>query len=765
MNHTIRQLFRKIAQWLALAVLTCNLAWAVEPFEMRDIRVEGLQRVEPGTVFASLPFRVGDTYTDEKGTAAIRGLFALGLFKDVRIEVNGNVVVVVVEERPVIAAVDFIGTKEFEKDTLKKALRDIGLTEGRAFDKALADRAEQELKRQYINRSLYGAEIITTITPIDRNRVNLSFNVVEGDVAKIKEIKIVGNKAFSEATLRDQLDLNTGNWLSWYTKNDRYARNKLNADLEILTSYYLARGFLEFRIDSTQVSISPNRQDISITINITEGQRFVVSSVKLEGYFLGRDDEFKALITIKPGQTYNANDVAQTVKSFTEYFGNFGYAFARVEPRPDIDRGTDQVSVVLQAEPSRRAYVRRVNVTGNTRTRDEIIRREMRQMESAWYDGDRIRMSRDRIERLGYFKDVSVDTQEVPGAPDQVDLVINVSEKPTGSLQLGAGYSSFEKFFLTFGIQQDNIFGSGNFLGAQVSTSKYNQIFSINTTDPYFTPDGISRTYDLYHRSSRPYIEQAGNYRLVTSGLGLRFGIPFSELDKLVVGVAMEQTTIKPGTSIPAAYLDYADRFGYTSASLPLTLGWTRDSRDSALVPTRGVMARLYSDLSFTGDTHYTRSGAQYQRYFPINKQFSFALNGEVGYGKGLSGLPFPIFKNYFVGGLGSVRGFDQGSLGPRDITGLVVGGAKKLVFNAEVFAPFPGAGNDKTLRLYGFYDAGNVFSDNEKISFNDLRSSVGAGISWVSPMGPLRLAIANPINKVSGDRIQRLQFQIGTSF
>ena len=491
----------------------------------------------------------------------------------------------------------------------------------------------------------------------------------------------------------------------------------------------------------------------------------MVSSVKLEGYFLGRDDEFKSLVTIKPGQTYNANDVAQTVKSFTEYFGNFGFAFARVEPRPDIDRATNQVSVVLQAEPSRRAYVRRVNVAGNTRTRDEIIRREMRQMESAWYDGDRIRLSRDRIERLGYFKEVTVDTQEVPGAPDQVDLVINVVEKPTGSLQLGAGYSSFEKLFLTFGIQQDNIFGSGNYLGAQLSTSKFNQIFSINTTDPYFTQDGISRTYDLYHRSSRPYIEQAGNYRLVTSGLGLRFGIPFSELDRIVVGVAMEQTTIKPGTSIPAAYLDYAERFGYTSASLPLTFGWSRDSRDSAMVPTRGVMSRIYSDLALAGDTHYSRSGVQYQQYFPINKQFSFALNGEVGYGKGLSGHPYPIFKNYFVGGLGSVRGFDQGSLGPRDITGLVVGGAKKVVLNAEVFAPFPGAGNDRTLRLYGFYDAGNVFGENDKITLSDLRSSVGAGISWVSPMGPLRLAIANPINKVSGDRIQRLQFQIGTSF
>ena len=765
MNYTIRQLFLKIAKWLTLCVLTCNLAWAISPFEMRDIRVEGLQRVEPGTVFASLPFRVGDTYTDEKGTAAIRGLFALGLFKDVRIEVNGNVLVVVVEERPVIAGVDFIGTKEFEKDTLKKALRDIGLSEGRAFDKALADRAEQELKRQYINRSLYAAEVITTITPIERNRVNLTFSMIEGDVAKIKEIRIVGNKVFRESTLRDQFDLDTGNWLSWYTKSDRYSRAKLNADLETLRSYYLSRGYLEFKIDSTQVSISPNKQDITITITITEGERFGVSAVRLEGYFLGRDEEFKSLVTIKPGQAYNVNDVTQTVKAFSDYFGNFGFAFARIEPRPEIDRATNLVTVVLQADPSRRAYVRRINISGNARTRDEIIRREFRQMESAWYDGDRIRLSRDRVERLGYFKEVTVDTQEVAGSPDQVDLSINVVEKPTGALQVGAGYSSFEKLFLTFGIQQENIFGTGNYLGTQVSTSKYNQVLSVNYTDPYFTDDGVSRTIDFYHRSSKPYIEQAGNYRFITQGLGLRFGIPASELSRFVVGGAVEQTTIEPGSSMPAAYYNYAERFGYTSRSTPLSLGWIRDSRDSALVPTKGALSRVYTDWALTGDTRYVRYGGIHQTYIPLTKQYSLALNGELGFGKGLSGYPYPVFKNYYVGGLGSVRGFDQGSLGPRDVTGLVLGGVKKVVLNAEFLMPFPGAGNDRSLRLYTFVDAGNVYGEFDKIDFSTMRSSFGMGFSWVSPMGPLRFALARPITKFSGDRILPLQFQVGNTF
>ena len=403
---------------IAASVLAVNTAWAVNPFVVRDIRVEGLQRVEPGTIFASLPFRVGETYSDDKGSSAIRSLFALGLFKDVRLEVNGDVLVVIVEERPTVADVDFVGVKEFEKDALKKSLREAGVADGQPFDKALADKAEQELKRLYINKSMYGAEVQTTVTPIERNRVNLTFSVVEGDVAKIKEIHITGNKAFKESTLLDLFDLDTGGWLSWYTKSDRYSRAKLNADIETLRSYYLARGYLEFKVDTTQVAISPDKQSIGVTINVTEGERFVVSGVKLEGNYLDKEEEFKSLVTIKPGEPYNAEAVAQTTKAFTDYFGVFGFAFARVEATPEIDRTNNRVAFVLQAEPSRRAYVRRINVAGNNRTRDEVVRREFRQFESSWYDGDKIRLSRDRVDRLGFFNDVAIETQEVLGTAD-----------------------------------------------------------------------------------------------------------------------------------------------------------------------------------------------------------------------------------------------------------------------------------------------------------------------------------------------------------
>ena len=793
------------------SALAATAAWAVEPFTVRDIRVEGLQRVEAGTIFASLPLRVGDTYSDDRGTAAIRALFDLGLFKDVRIDVNGNVLVVIVEERPTIADVDFVGAKEFDKAALTKALREIGLTDGRPYDKALADRAEQELKRQYVSRALYNAQVVTTVTPIERNRVNLTFTVTEGESARIREVHVVGNKAFSESTLLSLFDQDSGGFMSWYTKSNQYSRAKLSADLETLRSYYITRGYLEFRIDSTQVAISPDRKDLSVTVNITEGEKFVVAGVKLDGNFLGRDDEFKSLITIKPGEPYNGEQVTETTKAFSDYFGTFGYAFARVQARPEIDRVNNRVTLTLQAEPSRRVYVRRVAVGGNNKTRDEVIRREFRQFEASWYDGDKIKLSRDRVDRLGFFTEVNVETQEIPGSPDQVDLLITVAEKPTGSLQLGAGYSSSDKVALTFGISQENVFGSGNFLGVQVNTSKYNRTLSLTTTDPYFTKDGISRTISLYHTTTRPYTTSIdGDYKLVNQGASIRFGVPFSEVDTVFFGVGLERYAFDPnknaifaGLSTPASYLNYfhcsKDATGFLVTGcdqksvwgVPLTVGWGRDSRDSSLIPTTGVLQRANLEVGVGGDMKYVKTNYQYQQFFPINKQYTFALNGEVGYAKALGGKVYPIFKNFYAGGLGSIRGFEQNSLGPRDVPlfgqteGAALGGTKKAIFNAELSTPFPGAGNDRTLRLYGFFDVGNVFgsrapglTDEQWKAQKKLRASVGLGISWVSPLGPLRLAYAIPIKSqkevtdpqtnlvlIPKDRIQRLQFQIGTSF
>ena len=768
----------------AAALLSmAHMAWALEPFQVQDIRVEGLQRVEAGTIFASMPMRVGDEYNDEKGAAAIRALFALGLFKDVRLEANGNVLVVVVQERPTIANVEFVGTKEFDKKALQQSMRDVGLADGRPFDQALADRAEQELKRQYISRSLYGAEVVTTVTPLERNRVNLTFSVVEGQAAKINDIRIVGAQAFSESTLKKQMDQDTGGWMSWYTKSNRYARSKLNADLETLRSYYLQRGYIDFRIDSTQVAISPDKQKISLVINIHEGERFMVSGVRLEGNYLDRDDEFKSLVKIKPGQPYNAELVTDTTKAFADHFSNFGFAFARIEAVPEIDREKNLVSFVLQADPARRAYVRRINVAGNERTRDEVIRREFRQYESSWYDGEKIKISRDRVDRLGFFTAVEMDTQEVPGAPDQVDLTMSVKEKPTGSVTLGAGFSTAEKVTLSFGIKQENAFGSGNYLGLDVNTSKYNRTLVVNTTDPYFTQDGISRTLDLYYRTSRPYsyvvddteVSTSEMYKIVSKGASVRFGVPFSEQDTVYFGAGLEQTSVKSGQFMPMYLSSYA---GKSNTAVPLTLGWGRDSRDSALAPNSGRYQRLSADWSVAGDLKYIKANYQFQQYIPITKAVTFAWNTELGWGKGLGGKEFPVFKNFYAGGLGSVRGFDQGSLGPRSYCyqGEVgapnncssyshLGGAKLAVMNFELIAPFPGNGNDKTLRWFTFVDIGNVFAENDPIRFGDMRASAGIGLSWISPLGPLRLAWATPLRKKPEDKLQKIQFQIGTSF
>ena len=752
------------------AVVSASLvhsALAVEPFSIRDIRVEGLQRVEAGTVFASLPVKVGDIYSDDKATSSIRALFSLGVFKDVRIEVADGVLVVIVDERPTIADVGFAGTKEFDKDALTKALKDIGLTDGRPYDKALVDRAEQELKRQYITKGMYATEVVTTVTPIERNRVNLSFVVTEGDNAKISDIHIIGTKAFSESTLLGLFNQNTGGWLSWYTKSNRYSRANLNADIESLRSYYLSRGYLEFRVDSTQVGISPDKKDISITINVTEGDQFVVSKVKLAGNFLGKEDEFKSLIAIRVGEPYNADRVTVTSKNFTDYFGNFGYAFARTEVKTDIDRATNRVEVTVVADPSRRVYVRRVNVAGNDRTRDEVIRREFRQLESAWYDGEKIRQSRNRVDRLGYFKDVTLDTQEVPGSPDQVDVTFTVVEKPTGQLSLGAGVSSADGFGFTFGFKQDNAFGSGNSLGVEVNTSKTNRTLVFNTTNPYFTEDGVSRTIDLYQRNSKPYAD-INSYSIDTTGAALRFGVPFTESDTVFFGLGIDRTTIVPGSLLPVVYQDFANKFGFTSTAVPLTVGWGRDTRDSALTPSTGKVIRTSAEWSVAGELRYIRGTAQYQVFYPVTKRITAALNAEVGIGAGTDGIEYPIFKNFYSGGLGSVRGFEQGSLTTgrqRELGLTATGGTKKLNFNAEVLSPLPGGGGDKTLRVYAFLDAGGLFGPEETIQFGDLRSSYGVGISWISPVGPLRLAFARPIKQLENDRIQTLQFQIGTSF
>jgi len=747
------------------ALVAAPAAFAVEPFVIKDIRVEGIQRTDPGTVFAALPFRIGDTYNDDKGSTALRSLFATGLFKDVRIEIEGQVAVVVVEERAIIATVTFVGLKEFDKDPLTKSLRDAGIGEGLPFDRALIDRAEQEIKRQYLSRSLYGAEVVTTITPLERNRVNVSFTMTEGEAARIRDIRIVGSKVFSESTLLGLFELTPSGWFTWYSKTDRYARSKLNADLEKLRAYYVNRGYLEFAIESTQVTISPDKQTISVAISVREGQPYTVTSVRLEGDYLGKEAEFQAFVTLRPGQPYRGDAVTETSRRFTDLFGLYGYAFARVEPRPEIDRATGQVAVVLAAEPQRRVYVRRIDLAGNTRTRDEVVRREFRQLEAAWYDGGLIKLSKERVDRLGFFKEVEVETNEVQGSPDQVDLVVRLTEKPTGALQVGAGYSNAEKFTFNASVKQENAFGSGNYLGIEVNTSRTNRALVLSTVDPYFTVDGISRAFDLFYRTARPLNSLGDEYQLTTPGGAVRFGVPFSEYDTVFLGVGFERTEIGASAGIPLSYLNYRVLYGANSNAFPLTLGWARDARDNVIAPQAGRYQRVNLEWSPFGDVKYTRINLQHQEFWPLPFRMSLGVNAEIGIGKGLGGKPYPVFKNFYGGGLGTVRVFEQGSLGVVDPTGAYIGGNRRFNLNTELYFPVPGTGNDRSLRVFAFADMGNVWAEDEKITGSSLRASAGVGLSWISPVGPLKLSWGKPVQLQRNDRIQRFQFQIGTAF
>ncbi len=739
----------------------------MEPFVVKDIRVEGVQRVEPGTVFGYLPVKVGETFTDDKGAESIRALYNTGFFKDVQIRSEGNVLVVRVEERPAISQLEFIGFKEFDKDALRRTLRGVGVAEARYYDKSLIDRAEQEIKRQYVSRGYYAAEVTTTVTPVDANRVSITFTVDEGPTAKIRQINIVGNKAFKEGDLRDEMQLSTPNWLSWYTKNDLYSKQKLTADLEALRSYYLDRGYLEFAIESTQVSITPDKKDIYLTLNIHEGEQYKVSDIKLTGELLGKQAEMEKLIKLKQGDVFSSAKLSSTTKSITDLLGTYGYAFATINPQPQINQKDRTVALTLVVDPGRRVYVRRVNVVGNSKTRDEVVRREMRQMEASWFDGEKLQLSQNRVNRTGYFTDANITTEDVPGTTDQVDVNVNVTEKPTGQINLGVGFSSTDKLVLSAGIRQDNVFGSGTSLGLDVNTSKSNRTIAVTQFDPYFTVDGISRSTELYYRTYRPlYYTGDQDYRVVQQGGNVKFGVPFSETDTVFFGIGYERTTIDVTTNTPLAYQNYVAKNGRITNNFPITIGWSKDQRDSALVPTRGRYQQANLEFGIPGgDLQYFRAYYQHQYFYPLSKSFTMAFNNEIGYGHGYGGKDFPVFKNYYAGGIGSVRGYETSTLGPRDANGVAIGGASKFVGNVEFIFPLPGSGVDRTVRLFTFFDYGNVFAEGQPYKLGDMRYSTGFGLSWLSPIGPLKISMGFPIKRKTQDQTQRFQFQIGTAF
>jgi len=750
----------------------------MDNFVVKDIRVEGIQRTEAGTVFSYLPVKVGDTMDDEKASAAIKALFATGFFKDVRLEQQGNVLIVVVEERPAISKVELIGNKEFSKEQLTSGLKQAGLTEGRIFDKAMLDRAVQEIKRLYFSKGKYAVHIETTVTPLERNRVSITFNIQEGDVAKIRQINIVGNHAFKEKQLLGVFSLQTPGWFSWYTKNDQYSKQKLAADLEKLKSFYLNRGYLEFNVDSTQVSITPDKKSIYITVNITEGDKYTVSSVKLVGETVVPAAELEKLIMVKPGEVFSREKLTETAKKIGDRLGNDGYAFANVNAVPVVDKEKHQVAFTFYVDSGRRVYINRINITGNTRTKDEVVRREFRQMEGAWYAGDKIKRSRERVERLGYFNnDVKVETPAVAGTTDQVDIDLGVTEKATGSIMVGAGFSSSEGLILSGSIAQNNLFGTGNQLSLQVNSGKINKVYSVSYTNPYFTPDGLSLGYDLYRRDiNTTSLSSVATYQNSTKGVGVRLGIPLNEKDSINLGLAYERFDLTVNSTSPKQYQDFVHNFGSSNDTVRADLGWARDSRDSLTYPTKGMLQRVYGEVGIPpGSLEYYKLSYQQQWFHPLSKNFTLMLNGEIGFGNGYAGKPLPFFKNFYAGGVSSVRGYDTSTLGPKlndPINGVVAaGGNKRVVGNAELFFPMPGLKDDQSVRLSTFIDAGSTWGPDDYLgryssfNFKDLRYSTGIALSWISPVGPLKFSLAKPLNPKPDDRTQVFQFTLGTVF
>ncbi|HKW39078.1 MAG TPA: outer membrane protein assembly factor BamA [Burkholderiales bacterium] len=749
-----------------LLLMLAEPAWAFAPFVVKDIRVEGIQRIEAGTVFNYLPVKVGDRMTDEKASAAIRTLFATGFFRDVRLEVQGNVLIVSLEERPAIAAIEFSGMKEFEKDKVKQGLRDVGFQEGRIFDRALLDQAEQELKRQYLTRALYGVEITTTVTPLERNRVAINFNIVEGEVAKIRRINIVGNKAYSESELLDVMQLRTPGMFTFFSKNDQYSRQKLQGDLETLRSFYLNNGYMEFNIDSTQVSITPDRRDIYITVNITEGEKYKVTEVKFSGDLLIPESELRPLVTVKPGETFSREKLTDSTKAITDRLGREGYAFANVNANPEIDKEQRTVKFTFLVDPGRRVYVRRINVSGNSRTRDEVVRREMRQLEGAFFDSQKLQLSKQRIDKTGYFSEVEVETPAVPGTTDQVDVNVRVKEKPTGAFLVGVGFSSVDRLILQASVQQANFFGTGNTVGFQIASGTVNKVAAISFTDPYYTVDGVSRGFDLYRRDVNATTLGVGDYRTSTVGGAVRYGVPFTEYDTLFFGLGVEYVNLRLEDDSPQRYLDFQNQFGSRYTTLINNSGWVRDTRDSVIWPTRGNLQRANLELGVPpGDLEYWKATYTHQYFYPASKNFTFVLSGEVDAANGFGSKPLPFFKNYYSGGIGSVRGFRTASLGPRDAEGVFLGGDRKLNGSAELLFPVPGNTNDRSMRLGAFIDAGQVYGTSQPVELSQLRAAWGMSFAWNSPVGPLKFSIARPFNERPGDALQAFQFTLGTAF
>lgn len=745
-------------------------------FEVADIRVEGLQRIAAGTIFNYLPVQVGDRVSDGITSNIIRTLYSTGFFSDVRVEREGDVLIVVVRERPAIAQIDISGNKSLKTDQLKEGLADIGMQEGRVFNPALLDRIEQELLRQYFAAGKYGVEVDSTVSPLERNRVAVQIGIREGRTARIKQINIIGNEAFSEKKLLKLFDLGTTKWYSFYTKNDQYSKQKLGGDLEGLRSFYLDRGYVNFKITSTQVSISPDKDGMYVTVAIEEGDVYTVKDIKLAGEASVPTEQLFPLIHLRRGEDFSRTKATESAERISELLGGQGYAFANVNAVPEIDEESKQVTITFFIDPGKRVYVRRINMEGNTRTRDVVLRREMRQLERAWFSTELVKRSRERLQRLGYFEDVTIETPAVPGLADQVDVNVNVKEKPSGNLLAGVGFSQSQGILFNASVTQNNFLGTGKRVSLALNTSRSAQLYQLAYTNPYYTVDGISRGFDLSYRATNFDDLTGANYSTDVGVASVNFGLPISDTSRAGLGFRYQYTDFTPGTGSLLAQ-DFVEENGNKFNDFFLTASYSKDSRDSAIFPNRGTLQRVYGEVAIPGSgLQYYKLNLQGRQYIPLTQRFTFAVKGDFGFGAGYGDTAqLPFFENYFAGGPRSVRGYDAYSLGPREVDGDQdpVGGNLKLTGGIEVYAPPPIGGKfENTIRLGAFFDFGNVWwTESEPLvaptgfDLGEMRYSTGLSLAWLSPVGALSMSLAYPINAQEDDKKQVFQFSFGQTF
>jgi len=752
---------------------------------IQDIKIKGLQRVEPGLIFDSIPFDIGEDVNEIDPSQIIKFIYKTGQFRDVFVSFDNGILIVQVSEKPIISNIEFKGNKLIPEDKLREGIKQVNLYEGAVFDKQVLSNLEKDLSQSYNSMGRYNVNVKASFKPLERNRVSIKVEIDEGTLTRISKISINGLSKFTEQDLLDQMDLKETNLLSWWEKDDRYSKSTLSSDLEKIKSFYLDRGYINFKILSTNVSITPNKKRLEINIDVDEGDKYTFSDISLSGEINEfSEKELKSNIAIKKGDVFSAYQVSATSENLTNYMGDFGYAFANINPISQIDEVNKTVAYDFFITTGNKIYVRNINFIGNTRTKDKVLRREMRQFESSWYDQSKVSRSKFRLTRLRYFTEVDIETATVPGNIDQVDLNVNVAERNTGKVMVGAGVSSAEGLMGTFNISQANFAGSGNTVALGVSTGRINRTYSLSYQDPYFTEDGVSRGFQIYRRDrNTSKLRGIGTYNTYAYGAGVNFGIPLSEKDFFNLGVTLDLTELELTDRSPSLYKDYCNKatttgdVDCTANSVAFDLAYVTDTRDNVLVPTEGFMNRYTATVTApVMDLQYYKLQAETEYYKPLdrNKKFTLKLRGRLGYADDYGGEQFPFFKNFYMGGVRTVRGYRTSSIGPKYYSNgrwFTTGGTKSFLASAELFFPVPGLKKNESFRLSTFIDAGGVYSDNESVTGTEqyqqgeLRYSIGMGLQWNSPFGPLQLSIAEPINDDSTDRTQRFQFGMGSTF